>query len=136
MKALVGFLALVVSSAALACSCGDWDNGKLMVKGSAGAFIGFPNTSSVITDIVVDGDQLQRTPFVVLRNFKSTRFMRTINVYTTKDDGANCGVDFTAMMGVYLIFADVFEGKLIANGCGLSSVDDSRSIKALSEITL
>ncbi len=135
MKTLVGFIALIVSSAALACSCGSWPDGKFMVTGSKAAFIGFPSTDSLASGVLA-GEAVQKTTFVVLRNFKSIRYSRTLNVYTTKNTGGNCGVDFTAMTGVYLIFADLVEGKLVTSECGMGNVDDNRAIKALNEITL
>lgn len=131
---LVGVLALVFASASFACSCGQWGNGKFLVKESAAAFIGFPAATSVAVDNV-DGEVLQKTPFVVLRNFKVSRFTRTINIHSTFDTGGNCGANFTAMTGVFLVFAYNYNGKLITSTCSLSEVDSNRSIKALDEIT-
>ncbi|MDA8793706.1 hypothetical protein N9N67_10685 [Bacteriovoracaceae bacterium] len=123
--AFIGLLTLV-SNYALACSCQEIKgHAKETLKSSKTVFLGIPTKDSSETGVVGEYEQEQmKTNFKIVKKFKGYKSKRkkTATVYSTKGDGANCGVHFKKTAAIYLVFTYKRDGKLYTNGCNVLGV--------------
>lgn len=120
---MVGILSFLTATSALACSCAMMTADQLM-QSSDVVFIGVLAGNSVLTGTVdseFPTEMENKTPFYVTKAYKNATARKTMDVYSTKGNGANCGVDFQNDNGVYVIsaFEDSNSGKLITSSCNL-----------------
>lgn len=116
------FAVSVASTAASACSCGPWSDAATILAGAGAVVVAQPLTNSVVVETNADGDQVQRTLFTTTKKYKGP-MANKFSVFTIRDTGGNCGVNFAKNSGQYLILG-YFDGtRLYTESCGVKKVN-------------
>lgn len=137
MKNLLTFLlSSLFSLSAFACSCAEFPNAEVLLQSDSPVFLGIPEKSVQIGE----GDEwgpVMQTRFTVVRAYKNVSGAQ-IDVLSTKDNGANCGVHFKGNDGLYLITTFGGPNRAGTSGCGIAYVssDNEYMLKLLSELSL
>lgn len=108
------FISFLATASALACSCiEEYPTAKELLKNSHSVFIGIPARNSEIVS-----EETQKTQFTVIRNFKNAR-SSTQTIFSTRDNGANCGINFEKDKGILLVTTDLSNGKPFTSSCSV-----------------
>lgn len=137
-------LSVVVSlfsiGSALACSCSEWGSAQQMLKEADAVVLAIPVSDSKVdpsvSPRVYDSlGPIVKTDMKVVRHFKG-KYKKFFYLYTEKDLGGNCGVNFKKQDGMYLVFAYMQNGRYFTESCSIGQVDseDSYITKFISEL--
>jgi hypothetical protein len=121
---------------AQACSCAEWKDLKKMLDESKEVMLIIPTEDSVSKGTGTSGMEEMTTKFSVVRDFKNGT-KKEIEFFSFKGNGGNCGVDFKKEDGIYLVFAEEYNGILEINSCsvGYVSAEDPNMVKILKELS-
>lgn len=121
---LTTILLSTIMTQAFACSCQDLTVEELdiFMSDSDSVVLAVPTTDSVLSGSSDWEGPEVKTGMKIVKNFKG-KYSKFFNVYSQKNDGGNCGVEFKKFDGLYLIFSYKENGKYYTSGCDVDSVD-------------
>lgn len=129
---------IFTTSAALACSCADWDSASEMLKNADSVVLAIPTEESQPVPATVFGPDfvdMQKTGMKIVRHYKG-KYKKFFYLFAEKDTGANCGASFKKNSGLYLVFSFYQNGRYVTTGCDLGVVtpEDDQITRILSEL--
>ena len=139
---LIGLVTIMTTTSAIACSCAMLTADKLL-ETSDTVFVGVPAGDSVLTgevDSEWPTEMENKTPFYITKGYKNAKNNMTMDLFSTKGNGANCGINFQSDNGVYVVSAykDPITGKLMTSSCNIAYLGSTYAIdlvKNLEELT-
>ena len=138
MKTLLIVASLVLStSTALACSCAMM-TAESIIKNSDIVFLGGAESDSKLTGVVnpeFPSQKENKTTFYITKAYKNLS-SASIDLYGSKPDGSNCGIEFKNDNGVYIVSAylDPSSKKYFTSVCDVGHLGDESMLQMLLDL--